>query len=278
MDSSTIHLRVSRRLLILGSLTWPLGLLFGLGFLSNYTFWATASVSFCWLIFFVRFGLLAWQHVYLSEQDVRVQTYSADYTFAWQKIHAIELVNEPAKPGFMDRDLRYSFATYEVRISDAQQSIIVHTRFTEHDRRLFKTKLTHYSQRFAIPTKMIETLIYPAIYPERLTIWQKIMRLHRPPLTKIPAMLCNLGLLLLIAMLGYLTVSQQHVLLALAAFALYQIFKLSLALLPNAIKQPDALINPQEQHLYVPKLVNKMLFARLCGFYMIILGMILVFI
>ncbi len=271
MDASTIHLRVSRRLLILVSLVWPLGLIFGLGALSHFAFWAKLCFLSWYLLIFVRFGLLTWQHVYLNDQGIRIQTYRADYTFAWATIQAIEYVTEPAEPKFMDRDLRYLAGKYQIRFSDATQSMIVHTRFTEQQRQLFKTKLAHYSQQYAIPTKTIETVLYPAIYPERLSLWQKILRLHQPPLTKIPAALCRLGLLLLIVTLGYLAFAKLPFVFALAAFAFYQLFKLSLTLLPNAINQPEVLIHPHEQQLYVPKLVNRMLFGRLFVFYLVIL-------
>ncbi|WP_110514043.1 hypothetical protein [Herpetosiphon llansteffanensis] len=278
MHPSTIHLRVSRRLLILVSLVWPLGLIFGLGALTNVAFWAKLCFLGWYLAIFVRFGLLAWQHVYLSHQGIRIQTYRADYTFSWHTLHALEFVADPAKPKFLDRDLRYLFATHAVRIADAKQAMIVYTRFTEQDQALFKTKLDYYRQQHAIPTTTIETLLYPAIYPERLSLWQKILRLYQPPLTKIPTALCRIGLMLLIVTLGYLAFSKLPFVLALAAFVFYQAFKLSLALLPNAINQPEILINPQEQQLYVPKLINKMIFARLLGFYGLIVLLILIYV
>ncbi|KPL85826.1 hypothetical protein [Herpetosiphon geysericola] len=271
MNSSIIHLRVSRRLLILVSLVWPLGLMFGLGALSHFAFWAKLCFLGWYLLIFVRFGLLTWQHVYLNDQGIRIQTYRADYTFAWDKLHALELVAEPAEPKFMDRDLRYLAGKYQMRFSDAKQSMIVHTRFTEQQRELFKTKLAHYHQLYSIPTKTIETVLYPTIYPERLSLWQKMLRLHQPPLTKIPAALCRFGLLLLIGTLGYLAFSQLPFVFGLAAFVFYQAFKLSLALLPNAINQPEVLLHSQVQQLYVPKLVNKMLFGRLFVLYLVIL-------
>ena len=258
-------------------LTWPLGLMLGLGFLSNYTFWAAGCFTVCWLALLVRFGLLASQHVYLSDHGIRVKNYTGDYTFAWNTLHAIEFVAEPAKPRFMDRDLSYVWATYAVRFSDAQHSIIVHTRFTEHDRTLFKTKLAHYSQHYAIPNKTIDTLDYPVIYPERLSIWQKLMRLHRPPLIKSVEILRRFFWWLLAIAMIYAVVTEQEFFVALAAFAIYQVLKLSLALLPNAIKQPAALINPQESTLYVPKLLDKTLFARLLGFYGLMLILILMY-
>lgn len=129
MDTPIIHLRVSRRLLILVSLVWPLGLMLGLGVLSHFAFWAKLCFLGWYLSIFVRFGLLAWQHVYLSDQGIRIQTYRADYTFAWNTLHAIEFVTEPAEPRFMDRDMSYVWATFAIRFSDAQRSIIVHTRF-----------------------------------------------------------------------------------------------------------------------------------------------------
>ncbi|MFD3162434.1 hypothetical protein [Herpetosiphon sp. NSE202] len=259
------------------SLVWPLGLIFGLGALSHFAFWAKLCFLGWYLAIFVRFALLTWQHFYLNDQGIRIQTYRADYTFAWATIQAIEYVTEPVKPQFMDRDLRYLAGKYQIRFSDATQSMIVHTRFTEQQRQVFKTKLAHYSQQYAIPTKTIETVLYPAIYPERLSLWQKILRLHQPPLTKIPAALCGLGLMLLIVTLGYLAFSNLPFLFASAAFAFYQAFKLSLALLPNAINQPEVLIHPYEQQLYIPKLVNKMLFGRLFVFYLVILIGILIY-
>ncbi|ABX06192.1 MAG TPA: hypothetical protein DEF47_18420 [Herpetosiphon sp.] len=277
MNPSIIHLRISRSLIVLVGLTWSLGLMFGLGFLSNYTFWAAACFTGWWLALLVRFGLLTWQHVYLSDQGIRVKNYTGDYTFAWNTLHAIEFVTEPAAPRFMDRDLSYLWATYAVRFSDAQRSIIVHTRFTEHDRTLFKTKLAHYIQHYAIPNKTIDTLDYPVIYPERLSIWQKLMRLHRPPLIKSLEILRRFCWCLLAIAMIYAAVTEQEFFVALTAFAIYQVLKLGLALLPNAIKQPDLLIKPQESALYVPKLVDKTLFARLLGFYGLIVVLISIY-
>lgn len=277
MNPSIIHLRVSRRLLILVSLVWPLGLMLGLGALSHVAFWAKLCFFGWYLSIFVRFGLLAWQHVYLSDQGIRIQTYRADYTFAWNTLHAIEFMTEPAEPRFMDRDLSYLWATFAVRFSDAQRSIIVHTRFSEHDRTLLKTKLAHYSQHYAIPNPTIETLDYPAIYPERLNIWQKLVRLHRPPLIKSLEFLRRFCWFLLAIAMIYAAVTEQEFFVALISFAIYQVLKLGLALLPNAIKQPAILIKPQESALYVPKLVDKTLFARLWGFYGLIVVLILVY-
>ncbi|GAA5526504.1 hypothetical protein [Herpetosiphon gulosus] len=277
MERSIIHLRISRSLIVLVGLTWSLGLMFGLGFLSNYTFWAAACFTIWWLSLLVRFGLLTWQHVYLSDHGIRVKNYTGDYNFAWNTLRAIEFVAEPAAPCFMDRDLSYLWATYAVRFSDAQHSIIVHTRFTERNRTLLKTKLAHYIQLHTIPNKTIDTIDYPVIYPERLSIWQKLMRLHRPPvINSLERVLRFCWFLLVIAMI-YTVVTYQEFLIALTAFAIYQMLKLSLALLPNAIKQPATLINPQEQALYVPKLVDKTLFARLLGFYGLIIVLILVY-
>ena len=275
MNPSIIHLRISRSLIVLVGLTWPLGLMFGLGFLSNYTFWAAACFSVWWLWLLVRFGLLAWQHVYLSDHGLWVKNYTGDYRFAWNTLHAIEFVAEPAEPRFMDRDLSYLWATYAVRFSDAQRSIIVHMRFTE--RESFKTKLAHYIQHYAIPHKTIATIDYPVIYPERLSIWQKLMRLHRPPLIKSLEILRRFCWWLLVIAMIYAVVTERGFFFVLAAFAIYQVLKFSLALLPNAIKQSAVLINPQESALYVPKLVDKTLFARLLGFYGLIVVLILVY-
>lgn len=277
MNPSFIHLRISRRLLILVSLVWPLGLMLGLGVLSHFAFWAKLCFLGWYLLIFVRFGLLAWQHVYLSDHGIRIQTYRADYTFAWNRLHAIEFVAEPAKPRFMDRDLSYIWATHAVRFSDAHRSIIVRTRFTEQDRSLFKTKLAHYSQHYAIPNQTIETLDYPAIYPERSSIWQKLVRMHRPPLNKLIERVRMGCWWLLVLALAYTMSTNQPFFFALAACAIYQVLKLGLALLPNAIKQPAVLIKPQESALYVPKLVDKTIFARLLGFYGLIVGLILIY-
>lgn len=277
MDTPIIHLRVSRRLLILVSLVWPLGLMLGLGVLSHFAFWAKLCFLGWYLSIFVRFGLLAWQHVYLSDQGIRIQTYRADYTFAWNTLHAIEFVTEPAEPRFMDRDMSYVWATFAIRFSDAQRSIIVHTRFSEHDRTLLKTKLAHYIQHYAIPNKTIDTLDYPVIYPERLSIWQKLIRLHRPPLINSLEFLRRFCWRLLAIAMIYAIATEQEFFVALAAFAIYQVLKLGLALLPNAIKQPAVLIKPQESALYVPKLLDKTLFARLLGFYGLIVVLILMY-
>ncbi|MCA0353402.1 MAG: hypothetical protein LCH85_15525 [Chloroflexi bacterium] len=277
MDTPIIHLRISRNLIVLVGLTWLLGLMFGLGFLSNYTFWSAACFSVWWLWLLVRFGLLAWQHVYLSDHGIRVKNYAGDYSFAWNTLHAIEFVAEPAEPRFMDRDLSYLWATFAVRFSDAQRSIIVHTRFTEHDRTLLKTKLVHYIQHYAIPNKTIDTLDYPVIYPERLSIWQKLMRLHRPPLINSLEILRRFCWFLLAIAMIYAAVTEQEFFVALAAFVIYQVLKLGLALLPNVIKQPDMLINPQESALYVPKLLDKALFARLLGLYGLIVVLISIY-